>query len=352
MNIGLIAYSSNTGLGYQTYEFAKHIECSAILVVDLSCFNNMEVHHNRFDELSKNIRITHSIPDQEDIEWLCSKSEVIFLCETPLNYKLFTIAREYKTKTILQYNYEFLNYFRDRNLPPPDLLVSPSLWNIDKVRELDIAPVEFLPVPINLKNIKFREIREVNKFFHITGRPAIHDRNGSVEFLEACILLGDRFEYEIYIQSPKELQTEKNFHEIKATLDRAKSILGDRLFVHFDIENNNDMYLNGDVLVLPRKYGGLCLPMKESLSAGIPIIMTNISPNDKILPSNWLVDTNYCGDLETHSKIPMYETNANELAYKMLEMTKTIGEDNKLAYKIAKEYSWNKLIKRYCEILR
>jgi hypothetical protein len=46
------------------------------------------------------------------------------------------------------------------------------------------------------------------------------------------------------------------------------------------LPNYLDQYKDGDVLVIPRKYGGLCLPMQEALAHGIPVIMPDIEPND------------------------------------------------------------------------
>lgn len=39
-------------------------------------------------------------------------------------------------------------------------------------------------------------------------------------------------------------------------------------------------------MILPRKYAGLCLPMNEALMSGLPVIMTDIEPNNVILPKS------------------------------------------------------------------
>lgn len=349
MKVGLLAYSSNTGLGYQTWEFAKHIKCSAILVADLSKMNGMDTHHERFRNLSENVRICQGIPEEEDMRWLVEHSNLIFTCETPLNYKLYSIAREYGVRTVLQPNYEFLNYFRDKSLALPDAFALPSLWGADQINTLGVM-TKYLPVPFELPTQQQGETK--TRFIHITGRPAIHDRNGTIQFLNACLIIGYRFNYEIFIQAPKEHASEKTFHEIKATLDHAKSELGDHLIVHFDVPNNESIYQAGSILVMPRKYGGLCLPMQEALSHAIPTIMPKISPNDMVLPHEWLIEGNYCGDLETHSKIPMYAVDSIDLANKMLEMDANYDSYSQWALELAEKYSWQRMRPKYYALFK
>ena len=49
------------------------------------------------------------------------------------------------------------------------------------------------------------------------------------------------------------------------------------------------LYAGFNALIMPRRYGGLCLPMNEALTSGLPVIMSNTSPNDAVLPGDWLV---------------------------------------------------------------
>jgi glycosyltransferase involved in cell wall biosynthesis len=51
-----------------------------------------------------------------------------------------------------------------------------------------------------------------------------------------------------------------------------------------DPDDRAGLYEGLDALILPHRYGGLCLPMNEALTSGLPVIMSNMSPNDAILP--------------------------------------------------------------------
>lgn len=67
-------------------------------------------------------------------------------------------------------------------------------------------------------------------------------------------------------------------------------------------------------MILPRKYGGLCLPMNEALLSAIPVIMTDTSPNNDILPANWLVECFQQGGVRFKGEVELYETNPEKLA--------------------------------------
>lgn len=344
MRIGLIAFSTNTGLGYQTLEFAKHIACRKILISDLSKFNGMPTHHDRFDGLAQ-VKIADGLPTDDDCEWLTDGVDLLFVCETPLNWKLFDIARAKGVKTVLQYNWEFLPYPLDPSLPKPDLLASPSYWMIEEAKAIGV-PVSYLPVPIDTDKIPFRRfpIANLSTFVHIVGRPAVHDRNGTLAFLKAAMNL-PQFNYKVFIQTPKEPGAVENYTIIKTELDVVSDVirgLGGTLEVIEDVENNVDMYAEGECLVLPRKFGGLCLPLWEALSAGMPVIMTNISPNDKVLPSDWLCNAHPAGATKLRSGVPMYEADVASLTTRMSEISEAprLVKANAQANLLADGMSW------------
>lgn len=348
MKIGLLAYSTNTGLGYQTWEFYKHMNPDKVLLVDLSQFNKMPTNHERFP----NSKICEGIPKKSDCEWLVNGMDLVFVCETPLNYYLFEYASKMGVKTIQQYNYEFLDYFRDSTLPKPTLLASPSFWGLERVKKLNLARTEYLPVPVDITNIEFREIEEVKTFIHIIGRPTACDRNGTLQFLEAIKLLGKKYKYKIYLQTPTEERSIFHFKLVKEKLEETKNILEDNLEIITNCENNLDMYKEGEILVLPRKYGGLCLPMWESLASGVPVIMTDISPNYTNLPKNWLVESELSGTLRTQTEILLYEAKIVNLVARMLIVAQDIKKANKIARKIAENISWKTQKLKYLELFK
>lgn len=336
MKIGLIAYSTDTGLGNQTQAFYDQMKPHKTLVVDLSKFNHMPTHHERYtDNPHGTVQVIQGIPNCQAMEWLLDDVDLVFVCETPLNYCLMEKAKAKNVPVVLQYNYEFLDYLNRKDIEAPAVLAAPSIWHKKDVEKLGIAPVLDLPVPTDASIIVQREISECRTIFHIAGKQAIHDRNGTMTFIEAAMKCGNKFKYVVYAQQ-LDGTTETLIQKAQAKID---------LTVIENVENYIDMYKDGDVLVLPRKYGGLCLPMQEALSAGIPVIMPDVEPNAYRLPKQWLVQAKRERSFMTRTEIDIYETDANFLAFKMCEFADSqfMSWSNKEALEIGKGLSWKNL---------
>jgi hypothetical protein len=70
-------------------------------------------------------------------------------------------------------------------------------------------------------------------------------------------------------------------------------------------------------MVLPRRYAGLCLPMNEALLSGLPVFMTDISPNNITLPKEWLTVSEELGIMRLASPVIYYDVDARKLAEKI-----------------------------------
>lgn len=356
MKIGLLACSSNTGLGYQTRDFFNYIKCNKTLIYDISTANGMPVDH---EWASGSIhKITKGLPTNEECEWLVDDMDLIFVAETPLNYYLFEYARKKCVKIVLQYNYEFLQYIRNMALPVPDVFASPSHWEIQKVKDLGLSRVEYLPVPVVTEFRKPEIKKTVNRILHVAGRPAMHDRNGTSEFLEMIqdkiFLLSEyrHIQFKICMQKPREANTIALYEKMRPRIEKAKHQLGERLEIVWDAENQDQMFGDSDMMVLPRKYGGLCLPLWEAMSYGLPVIMTKIAPNDAVLPDNWLAKSSFIGYFETHSPISMYRADVDSLLSKTIRMINSIEKDSETAIGLAKAMSWDERKSHYMELFR
>lgn len=344
MKLGIIAYSTETGLGRQTYNLYKWLKPDKILLVDLFKFNKMPTNHSIYEG---NVRITDGIPTNEDIEWLTNFVDNVFYCETPLNYYLHEVAKKKNVRIFQQYNYEFLDYFRKPFLHKPTKLIAPSMWNIDFVQNKQFAPVQHLEVPIDRQDLPFRPITELKTIIHIIGRPGVHDRNGTLEFIEATKILGDDYKYIVYYQEPEDQRAIEYFKPVKEKLSQCSNIE-----LKSNIEDYRDLYKEGDLLVLPRKYGGLCLPMQEALSSGIPVIMPNISPNKFMLPHEWLCEAEYEGEFFAHTTIQKYKANVPSLVNTILQFSdkEFIIKANIEANNIAEKLSWQYRINDYLDL--
>jgi glycosyltransferase involved in cell wall biosynthesis len=336
MRIGLIARADNTGLGIQSKEFFDHIQCQALVIdfsamspaglellkPDLSRFPNQRV----FKWGTKH-NLRGDIP-REVIADFIKDIDILFCMETPYDYNIFEMCRERGVKTVLQLNYEFLD-FPHPTLPPPDLFAAPSPWNY-----LDIpCPKVLLPVPVNTKH--FEHVEPILKtFVHIIGRAAAYDRNGTDTLFQALNYVKNKITMTVHSQLP-----------VRYTLNNSNV----KLIIQESNQKNYQSNYQGGVLVLPRKYGGLSLVMNEAIGAGMPVIATDISPNNTWLPKEWLVRSN--GKLMFKSKrlIEVHEANVQVLAEKIDQFCDLdfFNEAVLTAKQIREKISWNTLLPLY-----
>lgn len=266
MNIGLFgARSSNSGLGTQTWEFYKNMNPAATVVVDISKIDGKRVYPERF--MGSNVVTYDGFPRDKFIDdWLAENKnlDVIFCCEIPYNYYLFTAARKLGIRTVLQYNYEFLDYIPKPSLPYPDVLASPSIWHIEDVQARYWAKtkVDLLQVPVNTSLIERRFVSKLNTFVHVAGYELHEDRNGTNALLDAIPHVKSDVKFIIYSQ-----------HKIPTLIDSRVSTRAT------DFDNYWDLYSCGDALIYPRRYGGLTLPAQEAVAAGMLVSMPKVSPN-------------------------------------------------------------------------
>jgi hypothetical protein len=54
--------------------------------------------------------------------------------------------------------------------------------------------------------------------------------------------------------------------------------------------------------------------MNEALMSGLPVFMTNISPNNAILPEGWLIKSWSLGTFRTKVRVELFEADVKTLA--------------------------------------
>lgn len=346
----------NSGLGQQTLEFYEAMRPAKTVVVDISVLEKvpervMKQHPDRYTENPiGDVKIIYGIPNENDIRSFLAGLDCVFIAESAYNMDFYRIARQMGVKTAVQYNYEFFDWFEGSifHANPPDLFISPSTWHYNDVAKLckryqiDIKQV-YLHCPVNTNKIPQRFIDSVHKFVHIAGRPANHDRNGTYTFLNALMLMPNDLRGIVYTQD------KKLFHEIKAEFPNVE--------VKFNTSDYTEMYKKGSVMVLPRKYGGNCLPMNEALSAGMPVIMSKVSPQKDFLPEKWLIAARENTEINFAPRgfrISVNETNPADLAMRM-RWFKSLSnadmlEQSNIAYNLAESISWKEMKSKYREV--
>jgi len=337
--IGLIARADNRGLGIQTWEFAQHMQPAKTMVIDCPSERPLPLHFERFPDAT----IITGYPTARDFIDFVDGLDVVFTCETPYNYELYGIARERGVKTVLQFNFEFLD--RERYIPQPDLYLAPSTW---RYNEVPFSNLKYLPVPVATERFNNPNTgTQARNFLHIVGRPAIYDRNGTADLLKALTYVQSEITLTLRCQEPGyiagliadlHIRTAPNVTLIINSADEP------------DYWNN---YTGHDVLVMPRRFGGLCLPVNEALAAGMPVIMPRIDPNEW-LPERWLVNARHVGEFNAKALIAIHSVEPHDLAHAIDEFASDeqhFRHSQQVAQQLAHQLSWDTQKPEYEKVL-
>lgn len=327
--LGVLAYSTKTGLGYQTKAYVKHLNPAKILEIDLSPLNGKE-QHNWFPGSQRTV----GYPKDHELREFLTGLDTVLMGETPLNYNLYSIAREMGVRTVNVINWEFFDHEVYPQYPLPDVIIMPSRWHWEDAKAFaDRHGIECYQIhhPVDRDELRFHE-RHTASPLHIAGNPAANDRNGTWDFMSACP------------DGIVTTQSEELARHIRMRYRHCN--------VYTNVEDYEQLYSLGDVLVLPRRYGGNCLPLNEALSTGMPVVMPDISPNNALLPPEWLVPARLQGSFTPRTKIDIYEVDVDALRAK-LEWFKSqdMSALSRQADAIAESISWNTLKERYLEVL-
>jgi len=234
------------------------------------------------------------------VEDFLNDVDVVFGCETFYNTWFLQRARELGKRTVLQVNYEFLEWLLHPNLPEPDTFVLPSSWHRAEIEAaLPGRDIRLLPVPVDRTVLPFR-LRDqgLHTILHTAGTPAMEDRNGTLVLIEAMH----------HVRSPVHciIRTQKAL--APPSVPPNVTVLAD------NVPRYSDLYDKGELFVMPRKFGGLCLPMNEALAVGMPVVMTDVSPQNTVLPPDLLVPATLRTEIMTRAMIGVYEADPVELA--------------------------------------
>lgn len=327
MKVGLIARMDRTGLGQgQTLRLARLLDPNCMMLIDSTPFNN-----NRQYPEWYNGHFLHKVegfPTEAQIKEFLEHVDVVISCETFYNNGFTQIAEDMGKKTVLIANYEFFDWFRPQfaSVLKPDKVLVPSLWHFDEMQR-DFG-ADYIPTPIF--DDEFSAVREKNlsrkisrpRYLFLNGKQAIHDRNG-------LTTLHDALKY-----------TDADFEIVVKTQGEAPAIDDPRIkYEVADVENQADLYDGFDALIMPRRYAGQCLPMTEALSAGLPVIMTDVDPNNKILPPEWLIPAVHMGTFMTRKPVDIYSGDPKALA----ELLDHFTPDKQRAIDLSKLFSPDKI---------
>lgn len=307
MKLGLVVFANDSGLGAQTRRLCYMLRPDQLLAIDSSPFSKNVAQHWDWYDAFTGYRV-HGFPKNNEIKFFLRGLTHVLVCENPLNVYLLSEAKRLGIKVFIQSNYEFCDHL-DKQLVLPYKFLMPSHWMIDAMKaKFGDDMVEYCPPPIDPN--EFTIARETNlartapkRLLHIVGTLAAHDRNGTLDLLKALPFITG--EFSLVIRSQHQLPDEYHYTDPRVT------------YQFGNVPTAEDMYRDFDALVLPRRYGGLSLTCNEALMSALPVIMPDISPNNQLLPSEWLVPATKRSEFFTRTMIDVYGVNPRALARKI-----------------------------------
>lgn len=268
MRIGLIARAEERGLGIQTWEFARHLKPAAVLAVDMGeLARGFAPKFDRYDSPMICKFDGHQFVDEEMVHAFLDQVDVVYTAETFYDQRFPGWCKLHGVKLCVHINPEFFTYkkMQIENVQ----WWAPTDWRINELP----AKTRVVPVPVALDRWPEPSLHEDEAvFLHVAGHAAAHDRNGTRTFLEALKS----------VSAPCAVRLVSQDAQIPNVAVSSRVSIE---VVTNGVDNYWDLYQGSSVMVLPRKYGGLCLPANEACGAGLALIMTDVSPNHR-----WPID--------------------------------------------------------------
>lgn len=336
MKTGLIARMDKSGLGQgQTLRLARLLKPDKLMVIDSTSFNGSKQYPEWYKDYDRTT--IYGFPTNDQIAYFCKEVDILISAETFYSDYFTRIAAANNVKTILIFNYEFNDYLSKPYLKLPDKMVQPSYWHLDEMQKKYDAI--YLPTPIF--EDEFIKARETNlkrtgkpRYLFLNGKTAAHDRAGLESLYEALQLSKGDFEIVVKAQG-----------DVKKHPDPRLS---------YDFSNPEEqykLYEDFDAMIHPRRYGGQSLPMCEALMCGLPVIMTDISPNNEVLYHEWLVEAKITGIFMARTNINIYSADPQALANKLDNLDVSLVAKN-TALNLSAEYDAENLREQYKELVK
>lgn len=249
MKLGLIVRANNRGLGIQTWEIYRYLRPAVTVLIDsIPDHGKWKSYPERFPDAISTEWAGYTAPISKEAKAALLDCDLIFTVETPYDPDLFTEAKAMGVATVIYVNPEL---HRQQETQDATQVWVPTLWRFG-----DIPNAVHVTMPVALDRLPYNP---GERFLHLGGHKARSDRNGMETAIRAARLAG----IEMTVTSQ----------------DQGLRFVGRGIIHGPTLDNYWEMYSGFGVLVMPRKYGGLCLPVQEALASGLAVIMSDTEPN-------------------------------------------------------------------------
>lgn len=340
MRLGILARSEMRGLGLQTLAVARHLNPERVLLVQPTP-NRHPMHPEWYEPWDTTVaewrhKGADYVLDPNIVRPWLDGLDVVYTAESCYDWDLPLWATKAGCRVVCHANPELL--------PPqahhtPDVVWwAPTPWLLDRLP----AGCRVVPLPVDTAAISPAPDRGEGplRFVHVGGHAAMLDRNGTRAL--AVVVRS--------LRGPADLLVTAQDGALPRYPVRDRRV--QVRTVPYGFDHYSEAFV-GDVLVMPRRYGGLSMPVQEAMAAGMCALMPACSPNDvwpgPRFPVSQRRDVPMLGGI-----IPVHDPDVNGLR---VAMEALIREPNDVAAhkadarRWAAEHSWDALLPRWVEEL-
>lgn len=248
MILGMIVRADRRGLRYQTEEAWRHLHPDVTVVVDTS---PIDAHKHGFQEphIYDGAIVTtwagYTAPISDEALQALLGCDVIYTAETVYDPRL----TEKHPCVIRHVNCELYG-------PEGEA----RAWYPTSWRQEWCPAGPTIPVPVPDDRI-VSDISGEGLFLHVAGQYAARDRNGTNIVRDVI----SRSHRQWRVTGQQQIRMD---HNMMSKSERWE-----------EVEDRWSMYDGCSLLVMPRRYGGLCLPVQEACARGLAVVMPDVSPN-------------------------------------------------------------------------
>ena len=257
MTLGMVVRDDNGGLGNLTFEAWRELRPDVTLVVQSRPCRGVP-HPGVFEEAwTRTVTVPNPVP-RRDWRRVAGMADVWWSAETWYCDEAEAMIRQAGSRSVLYVMPELFAGSDADSLWNPTPYLQSRLPERARVVDWPTSPPQ-----------RWEPTTTIRRILHISGG-AQADRNGTDLFVEA--LRRVREPCEVLLHQPdvqnrvpgKVLAGMPPHVRVSQTRDYA--------------DNMSSLYKWADLLVLPRRYAGLCLPAFEAMGYGVPVLMPEVDP--------------------------------------------------------------------------
>jgi hypothetical protein len=254
MTLGLVVRDDNGGLGNLTLDAFINLRPDVTLIVQSRPCRG-EPHPALFEEAWTTTVYSPNPVEPSTWEKLAGKADVWWTAETWYCDDAESILTKAGCKSIL---YAMPELFRGSQATE---VWNPTDYLTERARLGDV-----MPWPCNPPK-RWRVKKSVKRIFHVVSG-ATQDRNGTLIFLEA--LRHVEAPVEVMLHDPDKMMNPQQWRGMPSNVALQCT--------HDYVHSLQTFYVWADLLVLPRRYAGLCLPAFEAFGYGCLVMMPDVDP--------------------------------------------------------------------------